>query len=239
MTGVIILQNVTAISPNLSTSFTGSNGTAPYNYAVLADGAGGTISSSGVYTSPARFGIDTIKVNDSMGLYSFAQILVGSPLELVCDIIQNQMGLTRGQVYLWNQKINLPNDGKLYVAVGVLSCRPFSNVNDMSDGTTQVQWTSFASTISLDIMSRSAQARDRKEEMVMAFNSQYAEQQMELNSFRLFPITNSFVNLSQLDGAAIPYRFQISATIQYFVSKHSPLNYYSSFDESPVISGNT
>jgi hypothetical protein len=90
--------------------------------------------------------------------------------------------------------------------------------------------------LDLDIISRGPDARDRKEEVVMAFNSTYAQQQQEINSFYIgkLPPGAKFINLSEIDGAAIPYRYRISTVLQYTVTKTTPIQYYSSFSDSII-----
>lgn len=223
-----ILQNASAIAMGVPTAFAGTGGTAPYTYAVLPGGAGGSISSGGVYTAPRVLGIDTIRVKDSAGQTLTTTISVLSPLQLICDIIAKELGLSSEQVFIYNQKWTIPNDERLYVAVGILTDKPFGNTN-RSTGDAQVQSVNVHSNISIDIMSRSTQALDRKEEIIMALASQYAESQQALNSFQIGKISSSFVNLSEIDGAAIPYRFSISVGLQYFITKTRSVSYFDTF----------
>src|SRR4051812_24524825 len=102
-----------ALGPGLTASFLGSGGTEPYTYSVLPDGAGGTINSStGLYTAPAavngdpRLSTDTIMVTDSLAATATLPILVTDPLGLFCEVIQRELALADGRVYLWDQKIN-------------------------------------------------------------------------------------------------------------------------------------
>jgi hypothetical protein len=91
-------------------------------------------------------------------------------------------------------------------------------------------------TLSIDIISRSTQALLRKEEVLMALNSNYSEYQQEANSFYIgrLPVGAQFVNLSQIDGAAIPYRFNISINMQYFSRRIKPVDYFDEFSEVAV-----
>lgn len=229
-----IIQTVHAINLNLSIPFGVSGGTGPYAWSVLPDGAGGTINAStGEYTSPSNnTGVDVIQVTDSLAAVAMYNIMVGTPLELVCDIIQTSMGLQNGQVYLWDQKINIPKDSRLYIAVGVMNAKPFGNHTRYVGGSAnlmQVQTVNMLVNVSIDILSRSTLALYQKEQVLLALTSTYAENQMELNSFFIAPLSNAFVNLSQIDGAAIPYRFNISANLQYFSSLTQPVDYYDTF----------
>lgn len=236
---IALLQNVVATGLNTFAPFQAIGGTSPYVYSVVAGGVGGTINSStGLYSAPGVTGQDTILVTDAVSNTAQASITVLTPLELVCDIIQNQMGLASDQVYLWDQKIIIPKDSRLYVVVGVISCKPFGNtisLNTAGSGVVGIQSVNMQATLSIDIFSRGPQARDRKEEILMAVESQYSENQQTANSFRVYPISTGFANLSDLDGSAIPYRFNISANIQYFTSKSMQVPYYDTFPTPQIV----
>lgn len=227
------------MATNLTLPFSALGGTAPYVYSIAPNGVGGSIdSSSGLYTSPDTTGVDEVVVTDSLGATAELAIAVCTPIELVCEVIQRQMRLGPGQVYLYNQKIIIPTDSAVYVAVGVISCKPFSNNREFVDNgasLNEVQSTNFQASLSIDILSRSIQALNRKEEIILALGSSYAESQMELNSFYIAPITSSFINLSELDGAAIPYRFNLSVNVQYFTQKTTSVPFYSTYQTPQIV----
>lgn len=238
--------SISAMAPGLSTSFQASGGVEPYIYTVQSAGAGGVINSStGIYTAPPAMNsnpkrtTDVIRATDDMGNFTTLPILITNPLGLFCDVIQKEMELDAGRVYLWDQKLNQPNDSGLYIAVGVISCKPFANTisyDGSGGGLDAIQSVNMLATLSIDAISRGPEARDRKEEIILALNSVYAQSQQELNSFYIgkLPPGGQFVNLSQVDGAAIPYRFNISINMQYFVSKLKPATYFDDFAPVPV-----
>lgn len=235
-------SSVTAMGPGLSTYFLASGGTAPYIYSVLPNGAGGSINSStGVYTAPvilssdAKKAYDTIVVTDSTSATASTQILIGNALLLFCDILKKELNLDDSHLFLWDQKIFQPTDSSLYIAVGVVNSKPFGNTNKFEGVTnSSIQSINMLDIISIDAISRGPSARDRRAEILMALNSNYAESQQELNSFYVgkLPSGGQFINLSEIDGAAIPYRFRISINLQYFVTKVQSVSYYDEF--SPV-----
>lgn len=234
-----VTASYTAISPNLNSSFLATGGTAPFKYSILAGGgAGGSIDpTSGLYTAGSRYGVDTILVTDSSApkpLQATLDILVGTPLQLVCDIIQTFMGLSQGRVYVYNTKLNLPTDSGLYIAVGIRDCKPFGNSTVTYNGIA-MQAVNMLARLDINVMSRSIDALNMKEQVLLAFNSIYAEQQMELNSFFIAPISIGFVNLSQIDGAAIPYRFVITSQMQYFVPTTMAIPYMDTFVPAEII----
>lgn len=236
-----LLQNTSAMAPNLTAPFSATGGVPAYTWSVLPGGAGGAISSSGLYTSPSTYGIDTIQVTDASSSVATATMLVGTYFQLVCDIIQTSLGLSPGRVYVYNQKIPEPQDSALYIVVSILSCKQFSSTNQWDgsgSGLNSNQSVNMQAMLSLDIKSRSTQARDMKELVVMALNSIYSEQQQEFNSFRVFNVSPNIQDLSELDGMAIPYHFNITCNIQYFISNITAAPYFSSFG-TPTVATNT
>lgn len=225
-----------ALKVNMTLPFVGIGGVAPYAYS-LQSGTGSVNAATGIYTSPEtppspRDPRIVLLVTDANGDTVTAPIVVGTPLELICDIIRTEMGLANDRVWEWDQKINEPEDQSLFIVVSELTCKPFSNKNTINEYGESVQSTNFLTTLSIDIKSRGTSARVRKEEVVMALNSNYAESQMELNNFRIYNIPASFINFSGLDGAAIPYVFNISANLVYSVVKTQAVPYYDDFSES-------
>lgn len=240
---LVLTQSATAVGSRTPASFLGVGGVSPYTYAVLPNGAGGSINSStGLYTGPSTLlsdpkrAYDTIRVTDANSDTATAQILVGNTIVLFCDILQKEMGLANGRVYEWDQKIMQPTDSGLYIAVSVPICKPFGSNNSVIDGL-QVQSVNMMATVDIDIISRGPEARDRKEEIILALNSIYAEQQQEANSFYIakLPPGSQFINLSNIDGAAIPYRYRISINMQYMVKKIQASPYFDDFDEIEIV----
>lgn len=243
---VAVTQSFSAVGPGIVSSFNASGGTAPYVYSVRPNGAGGTINSStGLYTAPATVPttaakqFDTIAATDALGAVGTAQILVGDPLLLFCDVLQNQLGLSVGRVYLWDQKLAVPSDAGLYIAVSVLSCKAFGNTNrhdGSGSGLVSNQSVNMYAQLQVDIASRDNSARMRKEEVLMALVSDYAQIQQEANSFYIskLPPGAQFNNLSSQDGAAIPYRFVISVGIQYAATKNVAVPYINTFQPVSV-----
>lgn len=241
-----ISQSVTAVTANIPAFFLASGGMAPYTYSITSGGAGGTINSrSGAYLAPINASsspnqaYDQVVATDSTGAKATTQILVASSyLFLVSDIIQQGMGLANGRVYCWDQKLFQPTDYDLYVAVSQTSVKVFANNNiqvSTPTGMQQQQSLNLGSVIDIDIISRGPAARDQKEQVVMTLYSVYSEQQQEINSFNIGRVSNNFINLSNIDGAAIPYRYKISCTIQYAVTQSSPISYYSTFNNPPTL----
>lgn len=228
-----------ALGPGLTASFLGVGGTEPYLYSILTPGAGGTIDpDTGAYTAPSvlpdqGIGTDVVQVEDSLGALATLKMRVGSALFLFCNVIQHEMGLASDQVYIWDQKLNIPKDERLYVAVGVASLKPFGVTNRFNTSGSPVsdQSVNMMAKLDVNILSRGPAARERREEVLLALTSLYAEQQMSTNSFLIARLSSGFNNLSDIDGDAIPYRFVISVNMQYFFKKRQAAPY---FDDIPA-----
>lgn len=215
-----------ALVGGLASSCLASGGTPPYVYSISSNESGGTIDASGNYVAGYVIGRDVITVMDATHATATTNIMVGCPLKLICDIIQKELSLVDGQVYLYNQKFNIPKDTELYVAVGVVSSKPFGNSISYDSTGKSVQSLNVRDTVSIDIMSRGTSALLRKEEVIMALNSSYAIKQQELNSFNISRIPTQMNNLSSLEGNAIPFRFNININVQYFVNKTKSSEYF-------------
>jgi hypothetical protein len=237
-----LTQSSVALAANSVCYFAATGGTAPYTYAVVPGGAGGTLNAStGLYTAPVAassnpdYQYDTITATDAASAVAASQVLVGTPLMLFCQVLQQELGLADGRVYLWDQKIMQPTDAGLFIAVSVPWIKPFANVNRLTADGDADQYASVMANVDVDIISRDASARDRKEQVVLALNSIYAQQQQEANSFYIGKLPTRVINLSEVDGAAIPYRFRFSVQIQYAYQLVKSAPYIDDFSPVEVI----
>ncbi len=234
-----ILPAFAELAINVPQPFSGFGGVEPYSYSVSG---GGTIdAATGLYTAPStppsvKAAPIIVTVTDANGDEAEAEVTVGTPLELVCLVIQRELGLFPGRVWLWDQKINSPNDVGLFIPIAVPSCKPYSNNKKLDDSGNLVQYTNFRAMLDLHAISKDASARDMKELIVLALNSDYAQRQGELNGFRIFPVVQPIANISDIDGAAIPYHFVISAVVHYAVTKTTAAEYYDTFTDSLEVS---
>lgn len=243
-----ISQSFSAVGPGITSSFLAIGGMEPYVYSVLPGGAGGSINSStGVYTAPIILrsspnqAYDVIQAKDAASSVISSRILIGSPLILLCDIIRNEMNLKEDRVYLWDQKTFQPHDYDPYIAISVPTCKPFGNINSYGGSTGGLlsnQAVNMLAHIDIDILSRGPAARDRKEEVILALNSNYSNSQQYANAFSIGRISTGFLNLSQVDGAAIPYRYKISCQMQYMYVKSKSVDYFDSFSNVSIVTNN-
>lgn len=236
---MILKQTFSAIAPGIKSSFQAYSGVTPYSYAVTS-GPGSVNASTGLYTAPSVISktdptVATVTATDANGDTASASIMVGSPLILLCDIIMREMGLSSDQIFLWNQKWTLPNDFRPYVSIAMMTPKAFGSSSIFDpDLNVEVQSVNMSAAIDIRIMSRSLEAVERKEEIAMALKSMYAQRQMAANSFYVSPLPMPMANLSEVDGAAIPYQFTVPCAIQYFVKKVKSAQYFDKFEDVEV-----
>lgn len=230
---MIIRSYYRLIGPGVRVPFAAFDGVEPYVFSVAPDGIGGTVTQDGFYTAPNKTGTDTIIATDANGDTAEYQMGVGVGLHFLADIIRKEMNLSVDQVIIENQKFNIPKDSRVYVSVKTLTMRAIANRNHFIDGD-EGQSVNMFGPVDVAIYSRSTEALTRKEEVVMAMNSNYAKNQQQLNGFLIGKIGN-IVSLSEIDGAAIPYFFNVNLNIQYAVTKQRPVDYFDSFELDDVI----
>ncbi len=236
---MILTPSSATVNQGGSRQFVASGGVAPYTYS-LVSGVGSIHPTTGIYTAPAQMGVAVVRATDSDVIPSTvdANVAVASALSLLADIIRQEMGLANDQVYLWDQKFDIPNDYRLYIAIGVQSAKPFGTSRDMDTsgvGIIETMSVNMQATASIDLLSRGPDARDRKEEVLLALKSTYSIQQQDAYGFMVAPHTVGFVNLSELDGPAIPYRFNLSLNLQYKVTKARVIEYYDNFPTPEIL----
>lgn len=230
-----LLCAYTMIGLGIKVPLVATGGVEPYSYSIIS--GGGSIDSSGVYTAGNAPGAVLIRATDSTpGTPQTADysLNVGHAIHLFCDIIRKELMLSSDQVFIYNSKWTIPNDSRLYVAVGILNPRPFANKSKLNSDGEEVQSVNMFAPLSVNVCSRNNEAMFRKEEVIMALKSYYAESQQELNSFYIGKISSNFVSLGELEGAAIPYRYNITVNVQYMMNKKKGVPYFDAFNYSII-----
>ena len=164
------------------------------------------------------------------------------PIKVVANILQARLGLKDEQVMLYNQKIDIPPDERLYLVLAVLGSKTFATKtkyeNDpVSDVLTEVQTTNRQEIYSIRMRSWSNEARTRNWEVSPALKSTLAQQQMEQASISIGYLPTSMNDISRLEGTAIlnEYALTIRALVSYEIGQ--PVDYFGQF-ATPQISSN-
>lgn len=155
------------------------------------------------------------------------------PIKVVADILQEEMGLAKGQIMLAYQQYEIPKTPGLYVVLDYLSSKPISASNAVvptNTGMDEQQSVTMRHEIQIDILSFDSSARTRKEEVLMALSSVYSQQQQQANSLQIARLSQAFINTASLEETKYLNRFTISIAVTALHSKlKGTADYYDDF----------
>ena len=83
--------------------------------------------------------------------------------------------------------------------------------------------------IGIDVMSENDEARQRKEEVLMALVSTYSQNKQEENGFRIFRMPLTFIDISQAEGETMMKRFRINIVVHVKYTKTNTIAFYDAF----------
>lgn len=155
-------------------------------------------------------------------------------LENICSILQGYLELENGQVYLRQEKISLPKDFKFSISVGFIGAGKALGTTRRGVESETVS-TTMAHNVVIEIYGRTFDVLTKKDEIILAVNSSLSMEIQQANGFYIAPNPSSQNDLSGLDGASIPYRFQLTFHIQYKIEKTKTQGYYDSFEREVKI----
>jgi len=139
---------------------------------------------------------------------------------LVAQIVKAYMGLSDRNIWLRSQDIKAPTgEDDLWAVVGVRLPRTLGTKSFLDTDTNEdVQQVAMATTIDIDLASKSTDATTRAWEVTAALESIPAIQLMEKNNMSVYR-TMDAVNLDAVEGAGTLHRTRISVIVYYMVEK--------------------
>ncbi len=157
---------------------------------------------------------------------------------ILVDIVRNFLGLTNDQVWQYDGLKILPNDRSLWAVVHYLTSKPYSTTSQfevdntdpdhpLGKETTFVQTEEFYRIEVASAISRNAQSTIPL--VAAAMSASYSQMQQAIYNFRIFPVSESFINVSRIDGGAIINRFMIEVRVMASYSITKTVDYYDSF----------
>jgi len=163
--------------------------------------------------------------------------------QYIVNILVREMGLPAGAVWVRNQNQVIPNDNGLYISVGIVWAFPVGNSTYMVEETSgdpsvavqhQISQLQQRENVQIDIWSRSNDGITRWPEVIMAMQSFYAQQQQELNNFKIARIPQSITDTSYAEGGSQLNRYTIVQPVLVWYRKDTILNsplgdYYDNF----------
>ena len=152
-------------------------------------------------------------------------------MDLLRRIIIREMSLDPSRVNIFNQRFAIPTDDGMFIYLECLPSKMISNRNITAQGGAGLQEIQELNTweqVNIGVFSKNLEALQRKEEVVMALYSQYAQQVQDANSFRIFQMS-PIQDLTRLEGTSQLYRYDITVTLHAWYQKIKAVEYFDQF----------
>lgn len=161
-------------------------------------------------------------------------------LKLLIPLLQSQLDLADDRVLAYNEKWNLPKDHGIYLAIGLMNVQPFGvSVRTQWNVDTQTfeeyQEMHERQMYSLNVVSRDRSAQLRCHEVVFAMNSIESQQLQELHNFKIADLPVSFVDASNVEGAARLQRYALTFNVIRSYARTRDIGHYDQFSIPPQI----
>lgn len=163
--------------------------------------------------------------------------------KILIDILKHELNLPDNygttekgdiipSIIIFGQNAKLFNTSKLQVTVQTVSSHFYSNrttYEEDKDGKFfEVQDVNESRMMQVDVYSKNNEARERFQEVGMALNSTYAQQQMDLYNFKIGSIVDNR-NLTGADGSSVINRFTTTFNVLIHHQKTKQIDYYDKF----------
>lgn len=160
---------------------------------------------------------------------------------LIAGLLRSFMNLSTMQVVVYNQKWKIPADDRLFITVSsvgpVKQYGATVDLHDNADGSALQEDVAIASRemLAVDIYSKSQEAANRKEEIMMALASTAAQQLCEQWALKIARIPMTFVDLSSVEGTARLNRYQVTFAVLRTRTKTSLVQFYNQFPKPKLV----
>ena len=107
-------------------------------------------------------------------------------LKTVCDILKVGMSLKDDQIWIYNQKVDIPNDKRIYVVVSLKAETVIGNnieAKDASIGEDEVVWSNIVTDIGIELFSYNINALNNRYKVLSSMRSTYSVQKQEKLNF--------------------------------------------------------
>jgi hypothetical protein len=154
--------------------------------------------------------------------------------QIICDIIQHELDLEPGQVMVYNQRFPIPTSVGVFITVGMIGIKPYSNtsrqVGDLL-GMNEEQSVAMAELLSVNVMSANTSTLDLYPFVLMAFASNYSQQQQDNYQIRIAVIPTAATDTSFLEETSQMTRQTVTLQVLRSYSKIKAISYYDDFTD--------
>jgi hypothetical protein len=152
-------------------------------------------------------------------------------LNLLKQLIDTQLKMPKGRVWAANSDNSLPKDKKLFIVLKIDEVKPYANnlkYEYTAEGVNEILTTSVAEDITIALLSRNTEARDRAYEILQALSSTLSQQLQEKNKMHISRLGNIY-DASFLEATAFLNRYDIRIRVIRSYQNINPVDYYDKF----------
>lgn len=152
-------------------------------------------------------------------------------LNLLKQLIDTQLKMPKGRVWAANSDNPLPKDKKLFIVLKIDEVKPYANnlkYEYTAEGVNEILTTSVAEDITIALLSRNTEARDRAYEILQALSSTLSQQLQEKNKMHISRLGNIY-DASFLEATAFLNRYDIRIRVIRSYQNINPVDYYDKF----------
>jgi len=199
---------------------------APYTWSIV-DGQG-VVGDDGLFVAPKSEGATTVELTDDEGTTFQKTIQCFDIDKMILQIVQSDLGLESDQIFIFNQKIKIPNDQRLYVTLNFVTQKSYgTNVLTRDRGKRSL---SVSALYDINFFSPSLMTRLVKDKAMAVFNSVLSEKLQSFNAFSIQRNIESLKDISFIEKTSPINRFVLSIRVNY--NKIIDTNNYTFFNEN-------
>lgn len=167
------------------------------------------------------------------------QVPALEPIKVLAMVLQSEMGLADGQIMLGLENFLIPPNTGLYVAIFYGVDQTIGNNNYNLENTQgeyeEVQDVIMLHQIDIDVMSFNSEARLRKQEVLQAVQSYYAETLMEQYQMRLASTPGAFIPIQTMETTKQLNRFKLTIEMNAIYRKTKLTPFYDSLQTVKLV----
>lgn len=159
-------------------------------------------------------------------------------LKTVCDILKVGMNLQDDQIWIYNQKVDIPNDKRLYVVVSLKAETVIgNNIEDKSvvSGEEEVVWSNIVSDIGIELFSYNVNALNNRYKVLSSMRSTYSVQKQEELNFNIGRRPTAFFDTSFAAPTARLYSYYFEYRLTHVEnSTNRSVEFYNDFSRADM-----
>ena len=158
-------------------------------------------------------------------------------VSIVRDLIKDDLSLSDDQIWIYNQRIKIPDTKGLFVSVSRVACKVYANNNAYTGSTealTEDLAVSTLETISVDLMSQDTSALENYPNVLMALRSTKAQSVAEAYGMRFDSIPFSVNDVPSIEGTSMIFRIEINFPVYRTYNGTKDIDYYDTFSNNYI-----